>query len=396
MRIVKYNSNRYLFIDGEAPKLIGLIEDGEIRAIHLLSKQSQVGNIYRGYVKNTVPSMDCAFVDFGDKETGYLPMKNVYPPSYRKTIKGGDSVIVEVKKMPLKEKRAVLTLDYGLRGEYIVLLPNSRGIRISKKIKDPEIRKDLKKWAENLDEAIGIILRTEAVDCDKTALEWEYEYLYACYMEMEKGRNFLPPTKLLRTQDDTLDILTKYSDLPVVINQKKLAEYIFEDRAIIFDPSFSVRSMPKWRSALNTIFAKTVNLPSGGNIVVNTAEACHVIDVNSGSVKKDGSFGAMRRQVNEEAAHIIAKQIRLRNLSGMIVVDFLHGMSRSEKVALKRSMEEAFRGDTQITTVFGFTAMGLFEIARQRNDLPFDEQYRLAEKRHREAIKERIKREKDL
>ena len=147
---MKYGSNSYLFADGEEPKIMGLISEGEIQAIHLLSNPSQVGNIYRGYVKNVLPAMDCAFVDFGEDENGYLPMKNVYPKAYRDRIKGGDSIIVEVKKSPLDQKRAVLSMDYSLRGENIVLLPKSSGVRISKRIDDGEIRKRLTDWAHGL------------------------------------------------------------------------------------------------------------------------------------------------------------------------------------------------------------------------------------------------------
>lgn len=90
---MKYGSSSYLFADGEEPKIMGLISDGDIREIHLLSNSSQVGNIYRGYVKNVLPAMDCAFVDFGGDDTGYLPMKNVYPKAYRDKIKGATPLL---------------------------------------------------------------------------------------------------------------------------------------------------------------------------------------------------------------------------------------------------------------------------------------------------------------
>ncbi|WP_180499002.1 ribonuclease E/G [Aedoeadaptatus nemausensis] len=393
---MKYNSNKYLFIDGEAPSLIGLIDGEEIAAVHLLSKDSHVGNIYRGYVKNVLPAMDCAFVDFGHKDTGYLPMKNVYPKEYRDKIKGGDTVIVEVKKMPLREKRAVLSLDYSLRGEYLVLLPESKGVRLSKKIDDESIRASLREWAKSLPWDKGMIIRTEAATCDRNHLDREFLYLYDLYDSIEKSRQFLPPTKLLRTQDNGLDILSKHGDLPVVINDKRFKERIGEERDIIVDPSFSIRSMAKWRSKFNSIFSRTVALPSGGNIVFNVAEACQIIDVNSGSVKKEGSFSRMRHQLNLEAAEMLVKHIKLRNLSGMIVVDFLHGMKEDERKEITSLIEDGLKDDVVITTVFGFTAMGLFEIARQRRDLSFQEQYELAERRHQEAIKEKIKRDNSL
>ena len=174
---MKYGSNAYLFADGEDPKIMGLMEHEVIREIHLLSNSSAVGNIYRGYVKNVLPAMDCAFVDFGEEDTGYLPMKNVYPKAYRDSIKGGDAIIVEVKKTPLDQKRAVLSMDYSLRGENLVLLPKSSGVRISKRIDDEDIRKRLKHWAASLGESSGMIIRTEAASCQLEHMAVEYEHL---------------------------------------------------------------------------------------------------------------------------------------------------------------------------------------------------------------------------
>lgn len=391
---MKYNSNRFLFLDNESPKLIGLIEDDEISALHLLGKNNGVGNIFRGYVKNVVESMDCAFVDFGEKETGYVPMKNVYPKDYRKTIKGGDTVICEIKKMPIKDKRAVLTLDYSLRGEYLVLLPNSEGIRVSKKIEDLNIRQRLTNWAKSLNTIKGIIIRTEAMHCDEDDLELEYLQLYERYEKIEKSRNFLPKTKLLLAQNRVADIFRRHDTLPVIINDKSLGEYVPENREIVLDPSFSIRSTAKWRSQFNGIFAKTLSLPSGGNIVINETEACHVIDVNSASVRKDGTFSAMRIQLNEEAARKIARQINLRNLSGMIVIDFLHGMNAAEKKAIKDILEAELKGGPLMTKVYGFSTMGLFEIARERKELSFQRDYERAKEAYVRDLKDKIKSEK--
>ncbi|MDY3118549.1 MAG: ribonuclease E/G [Peptoniphilus sp.] len=393
---MKYGSRAYLFADGEAPRIMGLMVEEEIREIHLLSKESAVGNIYRGHVKNVLPAMDCAFVDFGEKDTGYLPMKNVYPKAYRKIIKGGDAVIVEVKKAPLDQKRAVLSMDYSLRGEHLVLLPKSNGIRVSKRIDDEAIVKRLKGWAAQLEEPCGMIIRTEARICRPEAMTEEYRRLSVMKERIEQSVHFLPPTQLLLSQDRGMDFLNRYRDLPMVINDKKLVANLPGDMDFIVDPSFSIRSTAKWRSQWNSIFMKTIPLPSGGNVVIERAEAAHVIDVNMAAVKEKGSFDAMRLKVNREAAEEIAKQIRLRNLSGMIVVDFVHGMDEEQMASLSAIMQEELSEGPMTTTVYGFSAMGLFEIARQRKELSFEQQYREAENRHREAVKNKLKRDKEL
>lgn len=393
---MKYGSSSYLFADGEEPKIMGLISDGDIREIHLLSNSSQVGNIYRGYVKNVLPAMDCAFVDFGGDDTGYLPMKNVYPKAYRDKIKGGDSIIVEVKKSPLDQKRAVLSMDYSLRGENIVLLPKSTGIRISKRIDDVEIRKRLTGWANGLKASAGMIIRTEAAACPPGHMAAEYEHLRELMEKIEASVNFLPKSQLLLTQDRGMDVLNRYRGLPMVVNDKKLIARLPKYLNCVVDPSFSIRSTAKWRSQWNAIFQKTLPLPSGGNVVMDATEGAYVADVNMAAVKKKGSFDAMRMEVNREAAKEIAKQIHLRNLSGMIVVDFVHGMSEAQMADLTAFMKEALSEGPMITTVYGFSAMGLFEIARERKELPFEQQLQAAEKRHREAVKNKLKQEKEL
>lgn len=393
---MKYGSSSYLFADGEEPKIMGLISDGDIREIHLLSNSSQVGNIYRGYVKNVLPAMDCAFVDFGGDDTGYLPMKNVYPKAYRDKIKGGDSIIVEVKKSPLDQKRAVLSMDYSLRGENIVLLPKSTGIRISKRIDDVEIRKRLTGWANGLKASAGMIIRTEAAACQSGHMAAEYEHLRDLMEKIEASVNFLPKSQLLLTQDRGMDVLNRYRDLPMVVNDKKLIARLPKYLNCVVDPSFSIRSTAKWRSQWNAIFQKTLPLPSGGNVVMDATEGAYVADVNMAAVKKKGSFDAMRMEVNREAAKEIAKQIHLRNLSGMIVVDFVHGMSEAQMADLTAFMKEALSEGPMITTIYGFSAMGLFEIARERKELPFEQQLQAAEKRHREAVKNKLKQEKEL
>ena len=393
---MKYGSNAYLFADGEDPKIMGLMDHEVIREIHLLSNPSAVGNIYRGYVKNVLPSMDCAFVDFGEDDTGYLPMKNVYPKSYRDTIKGGDAIIVEVKKTPLDQKRAVLSMDYSLRGENLVLLPKSSGVRISKRIDDEDIRKRLKHWAASLGESAGMIIRTEAASCQLEYMAVEYEHLWELMERIESSVNFLPKTQILLSQDRAMDFLNRHRELPMVVNDKKLIARLPKYLNCVVDPSFSIRSTAKWRSQWNSIFQKTLPLPSGGNMVVDSTEAAYVMDVNMAAVKKSGFFDATRMKVNMEAAEEIAKQIKLRNLSGMIVVDFVHGMDKEQMASLTEHMEKQLAEGPMITTVYGFSAMGLFEIARERKELPFEAQYREAEERYREAIKNKIKREKEL
>ena len=393
---MKYGSNSYLFADGEEPKIMGLITGGEIRAIHLLSNPSQVGNIYRGYVKNVLPAMDCAFVDFGEDDTGYLPMKNVYPKAYRNKIKGGDSIIVEVKKSPLDQKRAVLSMDYSLRGENIVLLPKSSGIRISKRIDDGEIKRRLMNWANGLDASAGMIIRTEAAASQLDHMTMEYKHLCKLMEKIEGSVNFLPKSQLLLSQDRGMDVLNRHRDLPMVVNDKKLIPRLPSYLNCVLDPSFSIRSTAKWRSQWNSIFQKTLLLPSGGNVVIDATEGAYVADVNMAAVKKKGSFDATRMEVNREAAREIAKQIYLRTLRGMIVVDVVHGLSEEQMALLTAYMKEALSEGSMITTVYGFSAMGLFEIARERKELPFEQQLQEAERRHREAVKKKLKRDKEL
>lgn len=393
---MKYKSDAFLFVDAEEPKLMGRIESGVLKEIHLFGRSSMVGNIYRGYVKNVLPAMDCAFVDFGEGEAGYLPMKYVYPLPYRKSIKGGDTVIVEVKKMPLGDKRAVLSTDYSLRGEYLVLLPANRGVRISKKIEDDAARTRLKRWAEGLPDRPGLIVRTEAMACDADVLEREYLRLAEIAEAIEKERNFLPPTKRLRSDNLQASLFVRHPELPIVINDHAVEKYISDSYRTVYDPSFSLRGLAQYRKQFDELFFGVVPLPSGGNIVIDETEACVCIDVNSASVKKQGSFQAMRRSVNAEAMEACIAQILLRNISGMIVIDFLHGMDEEEKAEIAEGFRRGLADDPMNSTVYGFTAMGLFELSRQRREASFPAAYRARKTQNRERIKKEISREKKL
>lgn len=360
------------FIDGEHPALIGKIKDDCIKSLELLGGSQGVGNIYRGRVINIVEGMNCCFVNIGQRQNAYLPFKFMRQSKDLK-IKQGDTILVQVKKEAKGEKGAVITMDISLKGRYLVLLPMSRQIKISNKIQNSKIRDRLYRWAKSLNYEGGLIVRTAAKNIDKTTLNNEFKSLYREAVTLDRERHYLPTPKLIYS-DDSFNkyFLDRREKLPVITNSK-----IYEKRLqslgvenVIYDELFSLRGEPNYRKQYDEMFLKRIPLKSGGNFVIETFEALTVVDVNSGQYTKANNLDDLKWALNMEAAQKIAQQIQLRQLGGMFVIDFIHMEDDQLNYKLRSVMEDLFKDDPLTTVIYGFSPMGLFEMSRERKNLP--------------------------
>ncbi|MDO5301033.1 MAG: ribonuclease E/G [Tissierellia bacterium] len=374
----------FAFIDGEAPYLSGLIQDGKLMDINLFGKQSTVGNIYRGRVDRVMKQLDCSFVRFQNGENGYLPKKY-----YRgQPFKQGDVILVELKKAAMGTKNPVLTMDYSLSGEYLILLPKSRGIRVSNKITNRKDKNRIKKWVESQTTKKGLIVRTDATEASDRQLNAELNYLLRQDKRLQKELNFLPVPKLLLEKEWGKSFFEKYNHLPIRTNDQKIYNRYKDQFDMVYDPSFSIRSQAEYRKQFDHLFSRVIYLEGGGSIVLDQTEALLAIDINTPNVKGKKSYNDQRLEINLEAAREIIRMIQLRNLGGMIAIDFIHGMSASDESKIVALMEDAFGDDGLQTTVYGFSPMGLFELTRQRKNLEFKEEYAHALANIREQIAE--------
>ncbi len=367
--------NRFDFIDGEQPALIGRVERDVLSSLELLEESQGTGNIYRGRVTNMVEGMNCCFVNIGQSQNAYLPFKFMKQSENQK-VKQGDTVLVQVKREAKGEKGAVITMDISLKGRYLVLLPMSRQIKISNKIQDKQTRDELYHWAKSLNYKGGMILRTAAVNTDSATLHAEFKSLFQESVTLDRERHYLPTPKLIYSEDSfNKYFLDRKEKLPVITNSK-----VYEKRLhslgiekVIYDESFSILGEPIYRRQYDEMFLKQIPLKSGGNFVIEAFEALTVIDVNSGQYTKASNLKDLKWELNLEAAQKICQQIKLRQLGGMFVIDFIHMEDEKLNYKLKTVIEEFFRKDPLTTVIYGFSPMGLFEMSRERQSLPLPE-----------------------
>ena len=356
---------------------------------------SLVGNIYIGRVRNVVPNINGAFVDLGNHVQGFLSLADTAHmlcpsrPAARNQLKAGDEVVVQVTKDAAKTKDATLTGNFSLNGRYAVLLHGEKGLHVSGKIRNQA-------WSKAVQDAVwnhltrlnpkypfGLILRTGAAALpaeeleplleEITQLSRQYTELLdkapyrSCYASLYQA---YPPylTRLRDMGDLTEEIITDdavlYQELKTYCSTKlpELSERVrlYEDTKF---PLTAVYSMKKW---LEISLSECVWLPSGGYLLIQPTEALTVIDVNSGKFSKKTSAEETYLQLNEEAAKEIAAQLRLRNLSGIIVADFVDMKRQEHRDRLMQTLRRYCRLDPVKTTVVDMTKLNLVEITRQR------------------------------
>lgn len=373
-----------VYIDGlSARTRTALKENGELTEIIYEDNEGfEVGNIYVGRVAKVLRDQ-FIFIEIGDKRTAFLqPDINREAAIYNKKgkicIKEGDSLLVQISKPAVDEKGAVVTTRLNFTGKYGVLIANDCGTGISKKIFSEEKREELKAFAsEILPEGYGMILRTCCEGADINDIRDELCKLIKLAEElMEKSRYIKPPALMYEELSPTARILRDLSalgDTEVFVNEISLADRLKSqtgiENIILYndpDPMFHHYGI---ENAIEKALHRKIWLKSGGYIVIDYTEAMNVIDVNSGKMTgkhlKDFAL-----KVNLEAAEEIAKQIRLRNLTGMIIIDFvdMNGQGDVEKVSAR--LKECIAKDRITTSLVGMTSLGLMQLTRKKVGLP--------------------------
>lgn len=390
----------YIFVDSRKNEdYIGVVEDGRLVEIYVEEKDNRcsVGDIYRGRVENVVRGIDAAFVDIGLGKNGYLYLKDALTRdtmylknnklSINDVLKNTEDVIVQIIKEPKGDKGVKLTRHITIPGSYIVLTPFSNRINISKKI-DSENSQRLRIFGRSiLIDDIGFVLRTNSQDVDEEKIRVEYEKLVKLYKKIEREKNFLPCPKLIYKDVDFLYKLInsgKFKEYKVVVNDKKLYGSLLEldgsiliglrDRLLLQD--FSLERDEVLFRDLRLAMSRKIKLECGGTIVIDRTEAMTVVDVNSGAFKGDHLEETIRI-VNYSAMEEIARQIRLRNISGIIIVDFIDFKDKSLEDDFIKAFNKELARDENRAIVVGMTKLGLVEITRKKirvSDLEYFEE----------------------
>ncbi|MBI4422146.1 MAG: Rne/Rng family ribonuclease [Elusimicrobia bacterium] len=368
---------------------VGILEDG--RLVELLwerrSAQNIVGNIYKGVVENVLPGISSAFVNIGFEKNAYLYISDVLGDSHQsidQTLKKGQHITVQVAKEAIGTKGMKVTMDVSLPGRYLVFTPYQDYVGISKHIVDPNERKRLSSIVDRLVKDVlggkGIVVRTEAEGATEVELEREVQYLAATWKEVEKRYEALPPPALLH----------KDLDLALQVARDLLSDqvyvYLLDDKTVYQNVlTFIDRLSPELKERVRLYEAKTpiftafnleheieklrqtkVTLPSGGTIIVQEAESLCAIDVNTGRFTGNKSQEETVTMTNIEAAYEIAHQLRLRNIGGIVVIDFIDMKKASNRARVMEALADAVRRDRAKIRILPITRLGLIEMTRER------------------------------
>ncbi len=393
---------------------IALLEDGRVEDFHLQSiMHTQTrGNIYKGKVMAVEPSLQAAFVDIGEEKNGFLPFNDIHPEYYTdvslkdestkniridQVLKRGQEVLVQVVKEAVGNKGANMTTFLSLPGRFLVLMPGSDSTGISKKIGDDKQRDKLRKTMNSLDipEGIGYIVRTASQGLTKSALSQDLKYLLNLWEEIrERGKKAKKPGLINREQNSIAKFLrdnyTPAIQEIVVDNEEALLQVTYflelipatpkKTKARLHTDSRPIFNYYGIEKQIEQIYQPQVPLPSGGSIVITPTEALVAIDVNSGSTDRGGNFEESIFQANMEAAEELARQLRLRDLGGLIVVDFIDMRDNSHKRAVERKLKACLKRDKARSDTGPISKFGLLQISRQKISSPVEKgAYRVCE-----------------
>ena len=373
---------------------IGVLEDG-VLAEHFVSKTQQdslIGNVYLGKVQNVLPSMEAAFVDIGRGRNAVLYAGEVNwdvtgldgaPRKIENALKPGDSVLVQVTKDPIGHKGARLTSQVSLPGRFLVYVPGGSMTGISRKLPDTERARLKKILKDKLPEGAGVIVRTAAEGASEEELTHDINRLRAQWEEIQEkanSRKVLAPEMLYQEPDLMIKTVRDVfnEDFTAMIVQGKNAWDSIEAYVTYVAPDL-VSRLQQWDGdddlfdhyRINEQLAKALDrkvyLPSGGSLVIDRTEAMTVVDVNTG--KFTGSGGNLEETVtknNLEAAEEIVRQLRLRDIGGIIVIDFIDMVLESNRDLVLRRLIECLGRDRTKHQVAEVTSLGLVQMTRKR------------------------------
>lgn len=366
----------------ERDNIAAVMENGKVSEFYVHRGEIILGDVYLAQVENILPSIEAAFVNVGSDKMGFLHAQDIGGKgALQDKLKPKQKLIVQVVKEPTGHKGPRVTTEISLPGRFLVLMPNEVGVNVSKKITSAKERARLKSVVNLLKPVgVGIIVRTEAEGQTEADIQEDLEIL------LEKWNNIItsaesltPPNLLYRDQDllyrvireacneDTEEIIV---DTGFALNRvQNLLQNWHMNRDIkvtLYKGSEPLLIAMDIHKEIKAALGMKVNLPSGGYLFIQTTEALTVIDVNSGKFTNSATQDETILKTNIEAVHEIARQLRLRNIGGMIIIDFIDMLSRVDKLAMMEELELAMEADKAKPQVGQLSDLGLVEMTRHR------------------------------
>jgi ribonuclease E len=386
---------------------IAVVEDGALEELYVerTSLSSHVGNIYKGKVVNIEPGIQAAFVDFGVEKNGFLHISDLHPshfpggdrnqtegigrrkalkerPLIQKCLHKGDELVVQVTKEGLRTKGPTLSTYLALPGKYLVMMPWMKKHGTSHKIADDEERKRLRQLLDEIKppKGHGFIIRTAGQGCSKRVLQNDLTYLKRLWVTLEKRMKAeSAPTEIyqesglvIRTLRDVFNSkITKIvCDSESIVRRIRdflsIATPRLKKRVTYYDGKVPLFHKYGIESEIEKIQSRTVDLKGGGSLVIEQTEALVSIDVNSGRYRKQKNAEQTAFDINIKAASEIARQLRLRDLGGLIICDFIDMRSEKHRREVERAFRAAAKADRARSRILRISRFGVVEMTRQR------------------------------
>lgn len=338
--------------------------------------QSLVGSVFLGRVERVLPDVKAAFVKLGLRQNGFLPLREA--ESYHRTsgsasLMTGQDVLVQVKKDPRGEKGAFLTRDIGLPGQYVLLMPKNRFVGLSRRVTGEEDRARAQALGRRIaDGRFGLIVRHAALFAPVAEAQAEAEALWQEWCEIEQHAQYVKAPALLHQEPSMISVLLRdYAARHPIEVLSRLEPPETPPQGVTWRTLTAVEMEAAWSAArvekqVDEALCRRVPLPGGGSLIIDEREALTTIDVNSGSAVTAAGGEDLAMEENLRAAAEAARQIRLRNLSGILLIDFIDMQSDADRARVLAAMEQAASDDRVKTVIHGFTSLGLLEMTRKR------------------------------
>ena len=386
---------------------VAVVEDGSLEELYVerTSLNSHVGNIYKGKIANIESGIQAAFIDFGVGKNGFLHISDLHPryfssktsessenigrrkalkerPPIQSCLRRGQEIVVQVTKEGIKSKGATLSTYLALPGKYLVMLPWMKKHGVSHKIEDEEERNRLREIFEqcNPPKGMGFIIRTAGQKCSKRDIQNDLRYLRRLWRTIEKrietekapGELYQESDLVIRALRDVYNskISKIICDSENVVRKIKdffsIATPRVRQKVVFYDSKIPLFHKNKIEEEISKIQSRKVELKNGGSIVIEQTEALVSIDVNSGRYRKQHNAEETAYESNVEAANEIARQLRLRDLGGLIICDFIDMRNNSHRKAVEKAFRTAMKNDRARSKILSISRFGVVEMTRQR------------------------------